>query len=104
MALRPDPRSHELKRDRSSAVAVPVACRLSAQAGTERLEEWRKALARTVAQAIRPRPGQLRLRLDAGASDIASIVLLAREEKACCPFFGFAFEVGASSVDFLVEV
>jgi len=68
------------------------------------LEEWRKALAGRVAEASRPRPGQLRVRLDAGASDIASMVLLARQEKACCQFFSFTFEVGASSVTFVVEV
>lgn len=83
---------------------VPIACTLGAEDAASRVEEWRAALAATVTGASRPDPGRAELRLISEPGAIATLIDLARREKACCPFFGFAFEVEDDGVTFVVSV
>lgn len=83
---------------------VPIACTLSAENAADRVDEWRAALAATVTAVSRPAPSRAELRLAGDPGDIAVLVDLARWEKACCAFFGFAFDVDQDGVVLAVSV
>ncbi|HZU74780.1 MAG TPA: hypothetical protein VE990_18630 [Acidimicrobiales bacterium] len=83
---------------------IPIACTLSATDAASRVERWRVALGTTVAAVSRPTPTRAELHVVAEPGAIATLVDLARQEKACCGFFGFAFEVDADGVRLVVSV
>ena len=83
---------------------VPIACTLGAEDAAGRVEEWRVALSGAVTAVSRPDPGRAELRLISEPGAIATLIDLARREKACCPFFGFAFEVEDDGLTFAVSV
>ena len=72
---------------------VPIACTLGSGDAAARLDEWRAALGSTVLSTSRPAPERAELRLVSEPAAIATLIDLAEREKACCEFFGFAFEV-----------
>lgn len=83
---------------------IPIACTLSAEDAPERVEEWRAALGATVIGISRPAPTRAELCLAAVPGAVATLVDLAQREKACCEFFGFAFEVDVDGLRLLVSV
>ena len=85
-------------------VQVPIACTLTADARTERTEEWRATLRTSVTAATRKAPGRVELRLADGPSAAGRLVDLVRREKACCGFFSFAVEIDAQGATLVVEV
>jgi hypothetical protein len=85
-------------------VQVPIACTLTADATTERTEEWRAALRISVTAATRTAPGRVEFRLADGPIAAGRLVDLARREKACCAFFSFAVEIDAQGATMVVEV
>jgi phosphinothricin acetyltransferase len=84
--------------------AVPIGCSLTAAQAAERVGDWREVLARLALQAHRVSPERLRIGLAHDEAGIAALVLLARQEKACCPFFDFSFEVGTEAVALVIGV
>jgi hypothetical protein len=93
-------------RNRSSLgdVKVTIACTLSSVDAADRVEEWRSALVAIVTRIARPAPARAELRLVGEPGDISTLVNLAQREKACCEFFGFAFEVASDAVTLVVSV
>jgi hypothetical protein len=83
---------------------VPTACTLTAEDAADRVEEWRSAFRGSVTRGSRPEPTRLLLRVGSDGAGIATLVDLARREKACCAFFDFAFHVGAQDVTLEVRV
>jgi predicted amidohydrolase len=83
---------------------VPIACTLTPEGAADRVEEWRLALGDAVTHISRPEPTRLVMRVGSDAARIANLVELARREKGCCEFFGFAFHVGADDVTFEISV
>ena len=83
---------------------VPIACSLSEDAATDRIERWRVALATFVTDSTRRAPGRLELRLVEGPDAAGQLVDLSRQEKACCGFFDFTVEIDADGVTLVVEV
>jgi hypothetical protein len=81
----------------------PVACSLDNSAARDQLAEGRRALASAVVASERVDAQTLELRLRPDA-DLAAIVALARREIACCPFFGFAFNLDADKITFVATV
>jgi|GEM_PF-2162231 len=89
---------------RRQRTAVPVACTLAPGEVADRVDQWRRALTRTVTGVERPEPSRLRLRLHDDPADVATLVLLARQEKDCCAFFEFSFVVEPDTTVLVVEV
>jgi hypothetical protein len=85
-------------------VRIPLACALSADAATGRVEEWRGFLASSVVQVERTSDRQLRLRLVDSPTALTTAVDLAQREKACCAFFEFSLELEATSRWLVVRV
>jgi hypothetical protein len=85
-------------------MGVPVACSLTQGAARAQLEEWREILAETVTAADRVSPAGLALRLRDDLRGVRGLLLLARREQACCPFFEFALQVKADGVTLLIDV
>jgi hypothetical protein len=85
-------------------VDIPIACSLTPAGARSQLDEWRALLAAAVTGTERPGPAVLSLRLRDDPGQLAAVVALAQREKACCPFFGFALEIGADSVALQVSV
>jgi len=83
---------------------IPIACTLGSDDAAARIDEWRSALASAVVSISRPAPERAELRLVSEPSAIAALVNLAEREKACCEFFGFAFEVERDGVKLVVTV
>jgi hypothetical protein len=83
---------------------VPIACTLTSEDAADRVEEWRSALLTTVTRIDRPVPTRAALRLVGKPAELATLVNLAQREKACCEFFGFAFEVASDAVTLVVSV
>ncbi|MGH8996788.1 MAG: hypothetical protein ACRDYB_12295 [Acidimicrobiales bacterium] len=81
---------------------IPIACGLEPVSARQRLDEWRALLSVSVADAVRVAPGRLDLELDGDRADIGALARLAQEEKACCPFFTFSFEVSAEAVTLVI--
>jgi hypothetical protein len=67
---------------------VPIACSLSAEGAQARVEDWQRFLSDHVAETARTQHG-VRLRLQDGDDAVLVATDLARQEKACCPFFEF---------------
>jgi hypothetical protein len=72
---------------------IPLVCTLTAASASERVEEWRRFVARFTSAVERVSEGQLRLRLVGTNQAILDAVDLARREKAWCEFFDFAIEI-----------
>jgi hypothetical protein len=85
-------------------VRIPLACTLSADAATGRVEEWRRFLAGPILEVERTSDRQLRLRLDGSLTALTTAVDLAQREKACCAFFEFSLELEATSRWLVVRV
>src|SRR5581483_7763853 len=68
-----------------------VACTLTADAATTRIEEW-QALLRHARRRATTAAGGTRIELDQDA-DIAELTRLVAAEQHCCSFFGFAITV-----------
>jgi MerR family copper efflux transcriptional regulator len=68
--------------------SAPVACSLTSEGVTERVEQWRAALDGAVRAEI---PDGLRLTLP--ADRITALAGLAVVEQECCPFLGFHFQL-----------
>ncbi len=83
---------------------IPLACTLSADAATGRVEEWRGFLASSVVHVERTSDRQLRLRLDDSTTALTTAVDLAQREKACCEFFEFSLELEVTSRWLVVRV
>lgn len=83
---------------------TPIACTLGPDAVEPRIEQWRAVLARSVIRADRVAPDRLACELDADLADLRALALLAQEEKACCGFFTFSFEVEVDAVTMVVGV
>jgi len=75
----------------SRASPTPVACTLTADAATTRIEEW-QALLRHARRRATTAAGGTRIELDQDA-DIAELTRLVAAEQHCCSFFGFAITV-----------
>ncbi len=82
----------------------PIACTLDVDEAGQRVERWRQVLSVAVARTERAAPGRLSCVLRTDLADLQSLVLLAQEEKACCRFFSFSFEIEADSVTMVVGV
>ena len=83
---------------------IPVACTLEASAARLRIERWRAILSRAVTGTERAAPNRLACELRADLVDLRALSLLAQEEKACCPFFTFSFDVEVDAVTMVVGV
>jgi hypothetical protein len=83
---------------------IPVACTLGPAAVEPRIEQWREVLSRTVTHAERVASDRLACELRADLADLRALALLAQEEKACCGFFTFSFEVEVEAVTMMVGV
>jgi hypothetical protein len=57
-----------------------------------------------VAHVERVAPDRLACQLKPDLADLQALTLLAQEEKACCRFFTFSFEVEADAVTLVVGV
>jgi hypothetical protein len=84
--------------------AIPIACTLSAPEMGARLDEWSRALRRTALAVERPLPERLHFVLRDDPAAVAELLVLARAEKECCPFFEFACEIGVDAVRLVVGV
>jgi len=85
-------------------VDIPIACTLEETAARQRVDQWRDLLSRAVTHAERVAPGQLSCALRGDLVDLRALALLARDEKACCGFFSFSFEVEADGINLVVTV
>jgi hypothetical protein len=85
-------------------VDLPIACTLGPEAVEPRIEQWRAVLARSVTHAERVAPDHLACELHGDLADLRALALLAQEEKACCGFFTFSFEVEVDAVTMMVGV
>ena len=83
---------------------IPIACTLGPAAVGPRIEQWRDALARAVTHAERVAPDRLACELHTDLADLRALAVLAREEKACCGFFTFSFEIEIDAVTMMVGV
>ena len=83
---------------------IPVACTLEAPAAQQRIERWRAILSTAVTHTERPAPTRLACELRADLVDLQALILLAQEEKACCPFFTFSFDVEADALTMVIGV
>lgn len=83
---------------------IPLACTLGPAAIEPRIEQWRHTLARGVTRAERVAPDRLACELQADLADLRALAVLAQEEKACCGFFTFSFEVEVGAVTMMVGV
>jgi hypothetical protein len=83
---------------------IPIACSLTPAGAQSQAGEWRALLREVVTGVRRPSPTTLSLRLREDPGQLAAVVALAQREKACCPFFGFAIEIGADSLALQVSV
>jgi hypothetical protein len=83
---------------------TPIACTLGPDAVEPRIEQWRSVLTRSVIHAERVEPDHLACELHGDLADLRALALLAQEEKACCGFFTFSFEVEVDAVTMMVGV
>lgn len=87
---------------------IPLACTLTRDDASERVEAWRRFLGTSVQAAERPRGTQLRLHLRLHLRPPSGVVLeavaLAQREKACCGFFDFSIELESDSCWLVVAV
>jgi hypothetical protein len=83
---------------------VPIACTLTAEDATQRVQEWRLFLNGSVDAAVRETDTQLRLRLKSPRRDLLVAVDLAQREKACCGFFQFSLIVDSDTCWLVIGV
>jgi hypothetical protein len=83
---------------------VPISCTLTADAATDRMDEWRTTLAASVISAARPAANQVELRLYRDPTRVAELIDLACREKACCDFFNFTINIDAAGPTMIVRV
>jgi hypothetical protein len=76
---------------------VPIACTLTPDDASDRMEEWRRFLSGSVGTAIRTSREQLRIRLKSSTEGLLMAVDLAQRERACCEFFQFSIRLGADA-------
>ncbi|MGH9089977.1 MAG: hypothetical protein ACRDZR_01135 [Acidimicrobiales bacterium] len=76
---------------------IPVACTLTADDATGRVDEWRRLVRDHVVERQRD-SSTARLRLRDADDSFVAAVDLARREKACCGFFDFRMDVEADAV------
>jgi hypothetical protein len=81
---------------------VPIACTLSVDDGSSRLEEWRQFLQHHVIEIDRLSTSA-RLRLSDDDQAVLAATDLARREKACCAFFDFRLVLLSEAVWLEVE-
>jgi hypothetical protein len=74
----------------------PVACSLDAGELGQRLDEWR-ALVRTHVSSVDTTQSSVRLTLDGSDDALVAAASLGSREKACCPFFDVAVELGPAT-------
>lgn len=84
--------------------AIPIACTLNESAVDVRLDEWNRALRRAVVAIERPGPQQLHLALAEDPTAVGELLVLARAEKECCPFFDFTCEIEVDGIRLVVAV
>ncbi|MGC1418576.1 MAG: hypothetical protein WA786_00465 [Acidimicrobiales bacterium] len=83
---------------------VPLVCTLNEMEAHTRAQEWTTLVARDVVSISRVTSTRLELVLRRSESATAELVLLAQQEKTCCSFFRFVFEIEADAVTLVVEV
>src|SRR5437870_12124513 len=84
------------------AVALPIACSLSAEDLGSRLDEFRALFSACLRGLRRCAPALLELQLDVESVDESALRDLLRREQQCCPFF--TFDVRVSGDVMLVSV
>jgi hypothetical protein len=85
-------------------VQIPIACSLTPEDASDRIEEWRRFLLASVSAAERPSESQLRLRLSPSPDVLVAAIALAQSEKVCCPFFEFSIDVQTDACWLVVGV
>jgi hypothetical protein len=90
------------RRDTQS-VRIPIACTLTERASHDRVDEWRRFLARSVTAMERANELECRFQLAAFAA-VGEAVELAQREKACCSFFEFSIRIEATACWLVVSV
>jgi hypothetical protein len=83
---------------------VPMACPLTADAATDRIEEWLATLATSVISAARPAANRLDLHLRQDPVRVTGLIDLACREKACCDFFDFTINIEAAGPTLVAKV
>ncbi len=83
---------------------IPIACTLGPAAVVPRIEQWREILAKAVTHTERVAPDRLSFELRPDLTDLRALAVLAQEEKACCGFFTFSFEVEVDAIAMVVGV
>jgi hypothetical protein len=86
------------------AVRVPIACTLTSDDASARIEEWRRFLNGPDVAGERMSCEQLRIRLGQSTEVLLVAVDLAEREKACCEFFQFSIELGPESRWLAIDV
>jgi hypothetical protein len=76
---------------------VPIACTLTPDDASDRIEEWRQFLSASVGTAIRTSREQLQIRLNPSTKDLIIAVDLAQRERACCEFLQVSIKLGADA-------
>jgi len=80
------------KETRPGHDEAPIACSLDAGSLSERVDEWRRFVATSVAD-VETDATTLRLTLDDSDAALTAAASLGAREKACCPFFDVAVEL-----------
>jgi hypothetical protein len=83
---------------------IPIACTLTSDSASVRIEEWRRFFADWTSMAEQSGNLQFRVRLNESTQAVQAAVDLARREKACCAFFEFSIEVEADASWLSVKV
>ena len=76
--------------------APPIACSLGGDEFDQRVDEWR-ALVRASVSSVEVTDRAVRLTLDGSDAALVSAASLGNREKACCPFFDVAVELGPAA-------
>ena len=76
---------------------APIACSLSEGELGERVDEWR-AFVRAHVASTETTAASLRFVIDGSDAALVAAASLGEREKACCPFFDVAVELGPARV------
>jgi hypothetical protein len=79
-------------------VEIPIACSLGEEGVSQRLTEWKVALAESAASTSRPSRDRVVFMLHSDPSALEALLRLSILEKRCCPFLTFEFEVTTEGV------
>jgi len=93
-----------LPRWQTAYVRIPIACTLTSEAATDRVNEWQRFLADSTGAVERVNEQLFRIRLNPSAKVLVEAVDLAQREKVCCPFFEFSIEIEEESSWLTIEV